>query len=73
MALIQHTQINLELTEVGDIIITPVVQDEANGDWVRDIRIFSTVGALEPVMMVQIKLRSLTAGRLEVSAPAQQF
>ena len=68
------TQVNLELTDVVDVVLTEIVQDPLVGDWVRDVRIMGTpaVGT-ESVMIAQLRLRSPNRAPLVVTAPAQEF
>jgi hypothetical protein len=75
MADIKTTLQNLEITDVGDIVITAVSQDD-DGYYVRDIRIFATavVGAGElSTPLVQLRLRSLTEVALNITSPQSEF
>jgi hypothetical protein len=61
----------MECNPVGSVVITPIVQDQTIGDYVREVRIFSqpTTGA-EPVLIMSVRLHALTVKALEVMTPA---
>jgi len=61
----------MECNPVGQIVVTPVVQDQNIGDYVREIRIFSApaVGA-EPELLLAVRLHAMTAKQLEIASPA---
>jgi hypothetical protein len=65
----------IELTGVGDIIVTPVQQDPDLGDYVREIRFFNApaetgTAALE---IFVLRLRSSDPATLAISSPATDF
>jgi hypothetical protein len=75
MAEIRTTQLNLEIADVGDVVVTTTEQDPELGDYVRDIRIFgvpATSGGSAP-LLVQLRIRSASRANLDLSAPAQEF
>ena len=78
----------IEVTDVGDVVVTPTVQDPDVGDYVRDIRIFgrvvdtgevgspeeqSTTGGTMGPLILQLRIRALTREVIDLSAPAQSF
>jgi hypothetical protein len=61
----------MECNPVGQVIITPIVQDQIIGDYVREIRVFSAQSAnAEPIMVLSVRLHALTIKALEVATPA---
>ena len=61
----------MECNPVGQVVVTPIVQDQQIGDYVREIRIFSAQSATaEPVMVLSVRLHALTIKALEISTPA---
>lgn len=60
---------SLEVADIGDLVITNIVQDEVVGDYVRDIRVLNQSGGLA----VQLRLRSTTKDPLLVSGPANEW
>jgi hypothetical protein len=63
-----------ELTDVGDVIVTDIVQDTVAGDYVRDLRVYGPLpeGGDAP-LLIQLRLRATTRDKLEVTAPPQAF
>ena len=52
----------MECNPVGSVMVTPIVQDQVIGDYVREIRIFSAQSATaEPIMACRCRIRSLLA------------
>lgn len=69
------SQLNLELSEVGSVVITDTALDDELGDYVRDIRIMGIAeeeGSNAP-MLVQVRVRSATAEAIVIHAPEQEF
>ena len=61
----------MECNPVGSVVVTPIVQDQLVGDYVRDIRIFSAQSAsAEPVLLLSVRLHALTVKALEIMTPA---
>lgn len=61
----------LEINPVGSVQVTPIVQDQTIGDYVREIRIFSAQSALaEPTLVLSVRLHALTVKALEIMTPA---
>jgi hypothetical protein len=61
----------MECNPVGSVMITPIVQDQLVGDYVREIRVFSAPAAhAEPIMVLSVRLHALTIKALEISTPA---
>jgi len=72
-ATVELQQQLLQITEVGSVIVTDIVQDEDAGDYVRDLRIFGVpIGDTAP-LLVQLRIRSTSRQKLELSAPVQSF
>ncbi|RZN24763.1 hypothetical protein [Bradyrhizobium sp. Leo121] len=63
----------LEVSDVGDIVITTIEQDADAGDYVREIRVFGTATTGKAPSLVTLRLRSTTRQSLEVTAPASGF
>lgn len=62
---------SMEVNPVGSVILTPIVQDQVVGDYVRDLRIFSAQSAsAEPVLVLSVRLHALTVKALEIMTPA---
>ena len=66
----------LEISDVGDVIVTDT-QQSPDGDYVRDIRIFSRpLGAgteSGAALLVQLRVRAMTREMLDITAPPQNF
>jgi hypothetical protein len=61
----------LEINPVGQVIITPIEQDQTVGDYVRELRVFSAQSAsAEPVLVLSLRLHALTVKALEIMTPA---
>jgi hypothetical protein len=61
----------MECNPVGSVMVTPIVQDQVVGDYVREIRIFSAKSAnAEPIMILSVRLHALTIKQLEIMTPA---
>jgi len=61
----------MECNPVGQIVVTPIIQDQTIGDYVRDIRIFSAQSATaEPMLVLSVRLHALTVKQLEIMTPA---
>lgn len=76
VSVISTQQLNMELTEITDVIVTDIVQDKVVGDWVRDIRIMGGAPeGVEPqsVLILQLKLRSPTKTPLQITSPTSEF
>lgn len=64
----------MDCNPVGQIVVTPIVQDQNIGDYVRELRIFSIpVFGGEPELILSVRLHALTVKQLEISAPPSQF
>ena len=65
------TSAKLECNPVGQIVVTPIIQDQNIGDYVRELRIFSLpAGGAEPELLIAVKLHALTVKQLEIMTPA---
>jgi hypothetical protein len=65
----------MDCNPVGQIVVTPIVQDQNIGDYVRELRIFSlpTSQGAEPELLLAVKLHALTVKQLEIQTPASSF
>ena len=73
MSTITDTHRRIEVSEVRDILITSIVQNEA-GDYVRSIRILGTPTAnSQHTEIVELVLKSESRADLEIDAPSQIF
>ena len=71
---------SLEISDVGDVIVTDTVQSD-EGDYVRDIRVYDRAVDVDPdtgqlkagQLVVHLRIRSITRVALELTAPPQQF
>ena len=64
----------MDCNPVGQIVVTPIVQDQNIGDYVRELRIFSLPAAgAEPVLLLAVKLHALTVKQLEIQTPPSAF
>jgi len=61
----------MECNPVGQIVVTPIIQDPNIGDYVRELRIFSlpVLGA-EPELLLALRLHALSIKQLEIMTPA---
>jgi hypothetical protein len=62
----------IELTGVGDIVVTQIEQDQDVGDFVREIRFYSG-RAGEGLEIFMLRLRSADRATLQISSPAAEF
>ena len=61
----------LECNPVGQIVVSPIVQDQNIGDYVRELRILSLpAGGAEPELILSVRLHALTVKQLEIMTPA---
>ena len=59
----------LEVTGVDMLVTTQIEQDPISGDYVRDVRVLDGDGNI----VVQVRCRSLTKDKLNLTAPIQLF
>jgi hypothetical protein len=64
----------MECNPVGQIVVTPIIQDQNIGDYIRELRIFSlpATGA-EPELLLSVRLHALTVKQLEIVTPPSAF
>jgi hypothetical protein len=61
----------MEVNPCGQVVVTPIVQDQLVGDYVRELRIFSAQSSsAEPVMVLSVRMHALTVKALEIMTPA---
>lgn len=61
----------MDVNLVSQIVLTPIVQDQLVGDYVRDIRIFTLpVTGAEPELILSVRVHALTVKQLEIMTPA---
>ena len=61
----------MDCNPVGQVIVTPIIQDQDIGDYVRELRIFSLpAGGAEPELLLSVRLHALTVKQLEIATPA---
>lgn len=59
---------------VGQVVVTPIIQDQNIGDYVREIRIFSLpAGGAEPELLLSVRVHALTVKALEIQTPPSTF
>jgi hypothetical protein len=59
---------------VGQVSVTPIIQDPQLGDYVRELRIFSLpVSGAEPELLLSVRLHALTVKQLEIVTPPSTF
>jgi hypothetical protein len=64
----------MECNPVGQVVVTPIVQDQNIGDYVRELRIFSLAPAGgEQVLLLSVRLHALTIKQLEIVTPPASF
>jgi hypothetical protein len=66
----------IELTGVGDIVVTEIEQDPDVGDFVREIRFYdgpATSGTGSALEIFVLRLRSADRLTLQISSPAVDF
>lgn len=64
----------LDIDLVEDVVVTDIVDDgTGGGGWVRSIRVFGNpiVDGAAPVF--ELRIRSATKAKLELTAPTQNF
>jgi hypothetical protein len=65
------TGVKMDCNPVGMVVVTPIVQDPNLGDYVRELRIFSTPATgVEPELLLSVRLHALTVKQLEIATPA---
>jgi hypothetical protein len=72
---VRFTAANVEVNNVGDVVVTEAQQDPDTGDWIREIRIFGeeeSVGAVRPHLLT-IRVKGETEAAIKMDAPAQVF
>jgi|SRR6188768_4246952 hypothetical protein len=68
---LQVLSTRMDCNLVGQVVVTPIIQDQSVGDYVREIRIFSpTSSGAEPELILAIKMHALTVKALEIMTPA---
>lgn len=68
---LQVLSTRMDCNLVGQIVVTPIVQDQNIGDYVREIRIFSPVtSGSEAELILSVRLHALTVKQLEIMTPA---
>jgi len=74
MAALTTKQQSIEVTEVTDMIVTEIVQDN-DGAYVREIRVFvaAEAPATGQVQMFVLRTKGATRSALEITSPAAQF
>lgn len=59
---------------VGQVVVTPIVQDLNIGDYIRELRVFSLpAGGAEPELLLSVRLHALTVKALEIQTPPSTF
>ena len=70
-AVLRMMGLRMECNPVGQVVVTPIIQDQNIGDYVRELRIFSTpAGGAEPELLLSVRLHALTIKQLEIYTPA---
>jgi len=68
---LQTLGMRMECNPVGSVIVTPIIQDQNIGDYVREIRVFSLpASGAEPELLLSVRLHALTVKQLEIATPA---
>jgi hypothetical protein len=69
------TAANVEVNDVGQVVVTDPEQDPDTGDWAREIRIFGEeeAGTSTRKHLLTIRLHGESRVWIELGAPAQQF
>lgn len=66
--------VRMECNPVGQVVVTPIIQDPNLGDYIREIRIFSAaVSGAEPELLLSVRLHALTTKQLEIQTPPSKF
>jgi hypothetical protein len=74
MAQLQTLGMRMECNPVGQVVVTPIIQDQNIGDYVRELRIFSLPATgSEPELLLSVRLHGLTVKQLEIQTPPSQF
>lgn len=64
----------MDCNPVGQVIVTPIVQDLQVGDYIREIRIMSLPsGGADAEMILSIRLHALSVKQLEILTPPSTF
>jgi len=71
---LQVLSTRMDCNLVGQVVVTPIIQDQNIGDYVREIRIFTPVSSgSEPELILSVRLHALTVKALEIQTPPSQF
>lgn len=64
----------LEIDLVEDVVVTDIVDDgTGSGAWIRSIRIFGNPVIDGGAPVFEMRIRSATKSKLEMTAPTQSF
>lgn len=64
----------IDCNPVGQIVVTPIIQDTNIGDYVRELRVFSLpVGGADPELLLSVRLHALSIKQLEIITPPSSF
>jgi hypothetical protein len=64
----------IDCNPVGQIVVTPIIQDTNIGDYVRELRVFSLpVGSADPELLLSVRLHALSIKQLEIITPPSSF
>ena len=72
MSTIETIAQKIEISGVGDIVVTPVEQDMDLGDFVREIRFYATTSTAGLEIFV-LRLRSSNRDTLAITTPTIDF
>lgn len=62
--------VRMDCNPVGQVTVTPIIQDQQVGDYVREIRIFSLpTGGAEAELLLSVRMHALTVKQLEIYTP----
>lgn len=70
--IISTTEQKIEINDIKDVVVTTVEQD-TDGDWVREIRFFGTPAeglSADSVQTLVVRIKSATKANLEITTPA---
>ena len=64
----------MDCSPVGQIVVTPIIQDTNLGDYIREIRIFSLpVTGADPELLLSVRMHGLSIKQLEIVTPPSTF
>jgi len=73
--MISRLQETVLVTEVTDVVVTPIVQDENSGLYLREIRVFGTPAETDanPPQVFVLRMESADPVQLAITLPVLEY